>query len=62
MVCREHGRSLKLWSFVAPHGSLELPAVVIGGAAGFRLASGLLFSACGADDTPSRLPGPRRRV
>ncbi len=43
MVCREHGMSLQLWSFVAPHGSLELPAIVIGGAAGFRLASGLLF-------------------
>ncbi len=43
MVCREHGMSLKLWSFVAPHGSLELPAIVIGGAAGFRLAGGILF-------------------
>ncbi len=42
-VCREHGMSLQLWSFVAPHGSLELPAIILGGAAGFRLAGGMLF-------------------
>ena len=42
-ACRQHGMSLQLWSFVAPHGSLELPAIVIAGAAGLRLASGLLF-------------------
>jgi uncharacterized membrane protein SpoIIM required for sporulation len=35
--------SVKLWSFVAPHGSLELPAIIIAGGAGFRLAYGLLF-------------------
>ena len=32
-----------LWSFVCPHGSLELPAIFIAGGAGLRLASGLLF-------------------
>jgi uncharacterized membrane protein SpoIIM required for sporulation len=32
-----------LWSFVAPHGVLELPAIFIAGGAGFVLARGLLF-------------------
>jgi uncharacterized membrane protein SpoIIM required for sporulation len=35
--------SVKLWSFVAAHGSLELPAIIIAGGAGLRLAYGLLF-------------------
>jgi uncharacterized membrane protein SpoIIM required for sporulation len=35
--------SLQLWSFVAPHGALELPAVFIAGGAGLLLARGLLF-------------------
>jgi uncharacterized membrane protein SpoIIM required for sporulation len=35
--------SLQLWSFVAPHGVLELPAIFIAGGAGFRIAQGLLF-------------------
>jgi uncharacterized membrane protein SpoIIM required for sporulation len=35
--------SLPLWSFVAPHGVLELPAIFIAGGAGLRLAQGLLF-------------------
>jgi uncharacterized membrane protein SpoIIM required for sporulation len=35
--------SLPFWSFVAPHGVLELPAIFIAGAAGFRVAQGLLF-------------------
>jgi len=35
--------SLSLWSFVAPHGVLELPAIFIAGGAGFGLARGLLF-------------------
>ena len=42
-VCHGAGMSLKLWSFVAPHGSLELPAVFIAGGAGLRIAQGLLF-------------------
>jgi uncharacterized membrane protein SpoIIM required for sporulation len=32
-----------LWSFVAAHGALELPAIFISGGAGLRLAAGLLF-------------------
>ena len=43
VACHQAGMSLKLWSFVAPHGSLELPAIIIAGAAGMRLAYGLLF-------------------
>jgi uncharacterized membrane protein SpoIIM required for sporulation len=42
-VCGGAGMSLKLWSFVAPHGALELPAVFIAGGAGLRIARGLLF-------------------
>jgi uncharacterized membrane protein SpoIIM required for sporulation len=43
VACHQAQMSVKLWSFVAPHGSLELPAIVIAGGAGLRLASGLLF-------------------
>jgi uncharacterized membrane protein SpoIIM required for sporulation len=35
--------ALSLWSFVAAHGALELPAIFISGGAGLRLAAGLLF-------------------
>jgi uncharacterized membrane protein SpoIIM required for sporulation len=43
MACHLSGMSLQLWSFVAPHGVLELPAIFIAGAAGLRIAQGLLF-------------------
>ena len=43
MACALSGMSLPLWSFVAPHGVLELPAIIIAGGAGLRLAQGLLF-------------------
>jgi uncharacterized membrane protein SpoIIM required for sporulation len=42
-ACWLAGMSLPLWSFVAPHGVLELPAIFIAGGAGLRLAQGLLF-------------------
>jgi uncharacterized membrane protein SpoIIM required for sporulation len=42
-ACHNSGMSLSLWSFVVPHGSLELPAIFIAGAAGMRIAQGLLF-------------------
>jgi uncharacterized membrane protein SpoIIM required for sporulation len=42
-ACWMAGMSLKLWSFVAPHGVIELPAIFIACGAGFRLAHGLLF-------------------
>jgi uncharacterized membrane protein SpoIIM required for sporulation len=37
------GMALPLWSFVAPHGVLELPAIFIAGGAGLELARGMLF-------------------
>jgi uncharacterized membrane protein SpoIIM required for sporulation len=43
MACALSGMSGQLWSFVAPHGVLELPAIFIAGGAGLRLAHGLLF-------------------
>ncbi len=42
-ACWLGGMSLSFWSFVAPHGVLELPAIVIAGGAGFRIAQGMLF-------------------
>lgn len=42
-ACWFSGMNLQLWSFVAPHGVLELPAIFIAGGAGLRLACGLLF-------------------
>jgi uncharacterized membrane protein SpoIIM required for sporulation len=42
-ACHHYGMSLALWSFVAAHGSLELPSIVIAGAAGLRLARGMVF-------------------
>jgi uncharacterized membrane protein SpoIIM required for sporulation len=43
VACGMNEMSLKLWSFVAPHGVLELPAIFIAGGAGLRLAEALLF-------------------
>ncbi len=43
MSCWLAGMSLSLWSFVAPHGVLELPSIFIAGGAGLLLARGLLF-------------------
>jgi len=42
-ACALAGMSLSLWSFVAPHGALELPAIFLAGGAGFKIAHGLLF-------------------
>jgi uncharacterized membrane protein SpoIIM required for sporulation len=42
-ACYHYGMSLALWSFVAAHGSLELPSIIIAGAAGLRLGHGMLF-------------------
>ena len=42
-ACALAGMSLSLWSFVAPHGALELPAIFLAGGAGLRIAHGLLF-------------------
>jgi uncharacterized membrane protein SpoIIM required for sporulation len=37
------GMALQLWSFVAPHGVLELPAIFIASGAGLEIARGMLF-------------------
>ncbi|MGA3371419.1 MAG: stage II sporulation protein M [Terracidiphilus sp.] len=42
-ACHHYDMSLALWSFVAAHGSLELPSIVIAGGAGFRLGHAMLF-------------------
>jgi len=42
-ACHHYGMSLSLWSFVAAHGSLELPSIFIAGAAGLRLGHSMLF-------------------
>ena len=41
-ACYRAGMSMALWSFVAPHGSLELPAIFIAGGAGLLLGRGLI--------------------
>jgi uncharacterized membrane protein SpoIIM required for sporulation len=42
-ACWREGMLLPLWSFVAPHGVLELPAIFIAAGAGFGIARGMLF-------------------
>jgi uncharacterized membrane protein SpoIIM required for sporulation len=42
-VCAKNGMALSLWSFVAAHGALELPSIMLAGAAGLRLGAGILF-------------------
>jgi uncharacterized membrane protein SpoIIM required for sporulation len=42
-ACHQYGMSLALWTFVAGHGALELPAIFIAGGAGFRLGHSMLF-------------------
>jgi uncharacterized membrane protein SpoIIM required for sporulation len=42
-ACHQYGMSVALWSFVAPHGSLELPSIIIAGGAGLRLGQSMLF-------------------
>jgi uncharacterized membrane protein SpoIIM required for sporulation len=42
-ACAQARMALDLWSFVAAHGALELPSICIAGAAGLRIATGMLF-------------------
>jgi uncharacterized membrane protein SpoIIM required for sporulation len=49
-VCHQAGMSVPLWSFVAPHGTLELPAIFIAGGAGLVVARSLVV----ASDRPRR--------
>ncbi len=39
----QSGMAVQLWSFVAPHGVLELPAIFIAGGSGLMLGRALLF-------------------
>jgi len=41
-TCAQYHLSLSLWSFIAAHGALELPSIMLAGAAGLRIASGIL--------------------
>lgn len=43
VVCARHGMALSLWSFIAAHGALELPAIMLAGGAGLRIGAGILF-------------------
>lgn len=43
VACWFHSMSLSLWSFVAPHGVLELPAIFIAGGAGLLIGRSMLF-------------------
>ncbi|MBI4963518.1 MAG: stage II sporulation protein M [Desulfomonile tiedjei] len=49
-LCFRHGLSLEFWSFLLPHGSIELSAIFIAGGAGLILGHALLD------------PGPYKRV
>jgi uncharacterized membrane protein SpoIIM required for sporulation len=40
-LCHTHGLSIAFWSFVLPHGVIELTAIFVAGAAGFLLAAAL---------------------
>jgi uncharacterized membrane protein SpoIIM required for sporulation len=42
VACQRAGLGLSLWSFIAPHGAFELPAIFIAGGAGLLMARGLL--------------------
>ena len=42
-VCAQYHLSLSLWSFISAHGALELPSIMVAGAAGLRLGAGILF-------------------
>ena len=42
-LCYTHGLSVPFWSFVLPHGVIELTAIFLAGGAGFLLGGALLF-------------------
>jgi uncharacterized membrane protein SpoIIM required for sporulation len=42
-LCHIHGLDTPFWSFVLPHGVIELTAIFIAGGGGYLLATGLLF-------------------
>ena len=59
-ACGTHGMSLSLWSFVAGHGSLEIPAIFFAGAAGLRLGADCCFPDNLAGANRFALAGTRR--
>ncbi len=42
-VFSQAGLSLDFWALIVPHGAIEIPAIVIAGGAGLRLAGALVF-------------------
>lgn len=42
-TCFQHGMGINLVSFMAAHGALEIPSIMLAGAAGLRLGAGILF-------------------
>jgi uncharacterized membrane protein SpoIIM required for sporulation len=42
-LCHIHGLDVPFWSFVLPHGVIELTAIFMGGGGGFLLSTALLF-------------------
>lgn len=42
VACGQGGMGLPLWSFVAPHGALELPSIFMAGGAGLLLGRGVI--------------------
>ncbi len=42
-LCHAHGLDIPFWSFVLPHGVIELTAIFIGGGGGFLLSTALFF-------------------
>ena len=61
VACHRAGMSLSLWSFIAPHGALELPAIFIAGGAGLLLAKGLLCRASTAAGLAGEAAATARR-
>ncbi len=41
--CAQHGMAGSLLAFMVSHGALEIPSIMLAGAAGLRLAAGILF-------------------
>ena len=56
-ACWMAGMSKQLFSFIAPHGALELPAIFIAGGAGLRIAQAMLFPGMMTRKTALRYAG-----
>jgi uncharacterized membrane protein SpoIIM required for sporulation len=59
VVTARAGMALQLWSFVAAHGALELPAIFIAAGAGLEITRGLLFPGMMPRKDSLRLAGNR---